>query len=371
MMAFVAFALISMAWGNGPTDRGLYLAEKIAKILIFVLILIRCVPDIRSVWLVIWAWLIGVMYLTYQAWGHVGIHAGGRLVGGLGGPDFAESSDLAVHLVATLPMIAAAFFLTRRLWVRGVLVFLAALTINTIIMTRTRNAIVGLVAMALVAAFTLPRAYRFRGWLAIAGGVALCVMLADPGWWDRMQTISTEPHDASASLRFTYWSAAVEMASDHPLGIGLGNFHQTVMAYVPGLEVVRSAHSTFFECLAELGYPGLVMLLAMLGVAFWRLNCVRLEAARSEHTLEWPDDGERMQVAWCAFALQASMAGYLGCALFTTRLWAEDFWILLGLICGLLNAAAAARGVTSRRTAGDCATLQEPDGALFPVGGAT
>ena len=33
-------------------------------------------------------------------------------------------------------------------------------------------------------------------------------------------------------------------------------------------------------------------------------------------------------------ALRAGLAGYLACAMFTTRLWAEDLWILLGLsIC--------------------------------------
>ncbi len=65
------------------------------------------------------------------------------------------------------------------------------------------------------------------------------------------------------------------MASDYPLGIGLGNFHHFVMDYVPGLEVVRSAHNTYAACLAELGWPGLIVFLAILGFSLHQLKSLQ------------------------------------------------------------------------------------------------
>ena len=38
-------------------------------------------------------------------------------------------------------------------------------------------------------------------------------------------------------------------------------------------------------------------------------------------------------------ALQASLVGYAAGGVFTTRLWTEGFWILIGLSCCLVNVA--------------------------------
>jgi len=338
-LGLVLLAIASMTWGYGFSERGALLAEKIVKVMIFVLILIRCVREPKHYHLVIIAWLCGVFYIGYQAFGNVGIHRSGRLAAGLGGPDFGESSGLAVHLVSTLPLIGAMFFMARRWWSRGFILLLGALSVNTIILTRTRNAIVGLLAMGVVAVLSLPRGYRRKGWAAIAVGALLAFQLTDPGWWDRMSTISNYHRDASAAKRLDYWRAAVEMAGRHPLGIGLGNFHEVVKDYTPGLRAARSAHSTYFECLAEFGYPGLALFAMVSLLTLRRLNRVRREANHIESDFPIDIGGCRMRfhLGWHAMALRAGLCGYLACGIFTTRLWTEDFWILIGLACCLVN----------------------------------
>ncbi|MFQ5805268.1 MAG: O-antigen ligase family protein [Phycisphaerae bacterium] len=340
-LGLVLLALASMTWGYGPSERGAFMAEKIVKVMIFVPILIRCVREPQHYQLVIVAWLCGIFYIGYQACGGVGIYYNERLTAGLGGPDFGESSGLAVHLVSTLPLIGAMFFMARRWWTRGVILIIGALSVNTIIMTRTRNAIAGLVVMSAVAVLSLPRGYRWKGWAAIAVGGLLAFQLADPGWRKRVSTITRYDQDASAAKRLQYWRVAAEMAGDYPLGIGLGNFHQAVKEYVPGLRVARSAHSTYFECLAEFGYPGLILLALVVAVALRRLNRIRREASQIESDFpirvgRWE---MRFHLGWHAMALRAGLCGYLACGLFTTRLWTEDFWILIGLACCLVNVA--------------------------------
>ncbi len=344
-LGVVLLALASMTWGHGPSPRGAFVGEKIVKVMIFVLILIRCVREPRHYHLAIMAWLCGVFYIGYEAFGHVGIYRGARLSEGLGGPDFGDSSGLSAHLVATLPLIGAVFFMVRRWWSRGLVLLTGALTVNTIIMTRTRNAIVGVVVMALVAVFSLPRGYRRKGFLAVAVGTLLAVQLTDPGWWRRMSTLSTLRQDWVSTKRFEYWHAAIEMARDYPFGIGLGNFHEAVKGYVPGLKITRNAHNTYLQCLAELGYPGLLLFAMVLVVTLRRLNRIRREAnsAESDFPIDIGGRRTRFHLGWHAMALRAGLCGYLACGMFTTRIWAEDFWLMIGLACCLHNVAERIR----------------------------
>ncbi|MCH7872177.1 MAG: O-antigen ligase family protein [Planctomycetes bacterium] len=336
MVALAVWSWASLTWGVALTERGSFQVEKFTKILVFIFILIRCASRPRELNLVLWAWVIGVGYVGYQAWGGVGERIGGRLSQGIGGPDFAESSDLAAHLIASLPLIGAMFFNARTWKGRSVTLIIGALAVNAILLTRTRNAVFGLTAMAVASAFSLPRGYRVKGWTAIVVGGLLAYQLTDSGWWTRMSTIFEYSGDAAATDRLRFWRAAVDMSIDHPLGIGVGNFQHYVLEYVPKLTIIRSAHSTYFECLAELGAPGLILLLTIIVAVMIRLNRVRRDARRIDPVVRMRLGGceTQLHLGWQAMALRAGLVGYLVCAMFTTRLWAEDLWILLGLsIC--------------------------------------
>ena len=366
-VGLVLLALASLTWGYGISERGAYQAEKFTKVMIFVLILIRCVRHPNHYQAVIGAWIGGVLFVGYQAWGNVGVHESGRLSLGIGGPDFSESGDLAAHMVASLPLIGAMFFMARRWWSRGILLVSGALAVNTIILTRTRNALVALAAMCVVAVFSLPRGQRLKGWLAIAVGGVLAVQLTDPGWWDRMATI-VEHDDASATARITYWHAAMAMSVDHPFGIGLGNFQQVVKTYVPGLTIYRSAHNTYVECLAELGYLGLALLVMVLVATLARLSHVRRESLALEPDLSirvglWESN---FHLGWHTMALRTALVGYLASAAFTTRLCGEDFWILIGLAACLVNVAAYMRHQAGQPSPVRTVTSEGilPDGAV-------
>lgn len=338
-ICFGLLALGSLVWGVDLSERGTYLAEKFIKTLVILFILIRCVRTPLHYHAVILAWLVGLAYLGYEATGGAGLVERGRLTAGLGGPDFNDSSGLAVHMVSSLPLIGAVFFMTRTWWGRIFALLTGALVVNTVIATRTRNVLVGLGVMAFSGVLSLPRGYRLKGFAAVIVGALLSLRLADPGWWERMATVFAYQQDASATARFVLWKAAFQMASDYPFGIGLGNYHQMVMDYVADLNVVRSAHNTVIACLAELGWPGLFVFLLILGISLHRLKNLR-HLAR-----QWPDYTEiqlyrwkaRFHLGWHAMALRTALLGYLACSLFTTRLFTEDLWLMLGFAMCLAN----------------------------------
>lgn len=361
---FGIFALGSLVWGVEYGERGAYLAEKFVKTLIILFILIRCIRTPLQYQLVIMVWLLGVAYVGYEATGGAGLVQAGRLTAGLGGPDFNDSSGLAVHMVSTLPLVGACFFMARSWWGRIAALVTGALVVNTIVATRTRNVLVGLAVMTISGVLSLPRGYRVKGFVAVIIGTVLAIQLTDPGWWERMATIRTYQQDASSTSRLVLWKAALAMATDYPFGIGLGNFHQLVMDYVPDLTVERSAHNTIIACLAELGWPGLLLFLVITGVSIVRLGRLR-RTARSlppfeeVHFYRWH---LRFHLGWHAVALRTALLGYLACALFTTRLFTEDFWLMLGFGMCLANVSRGLQGASAALPASEL-----PEDAASPV----
>ncbi len=337
-------AVGSLTWDVPLTSsnveaRSVALAEKFVKILIFVFLLVRCVRTPLQYQIVFYSWLAGLFYIGYQMQGGIGLYIGGRLTGGLGGPDFAESSGLGVHMTAALPLIGAAFFMARTWWGRSFALIVGALTVNTLIATRTRNVIVGVAALTFVGLFSLPRRYRLKGFLAIILGGLLAIQLADPGWWNRIASLANYQEDPSATGRLEYWRAALQMAFDYPFGIGIGNFQTWVLRYVPHVGMTRSAHNTVMECLAELGWLGLFAYIAVIGTTLRQLGQVartakHIEPYQEVNVLQWRVG---FHLGWHAMALRTGLLGYVACAMFVTRLVTEDFWLLIGLTMALHN----------------------------------
>lgn len=116
------------------------------------------------------------------------------------------------------------------------------------------------------------------GLAAAALGVGLASGLPDKithAWGDFKSTAgprsngSVRFESASGNGRYQYWSAAIDANATAPLtGIGPGTFEfwWAENGSRPGF--VRNAHSLYIETLAELGIPGLALILAMLGSVF-------------------------------------------------------------------------------------------------------
>lgn len=85
-----------------------------------------------------------------------------------------------------------------------------------------------------------------------------------------------EELDASAASRPYFWGIAMEMANDHPIGVGVGCYVSNYSSYdlTGGLYGNnRSVHSSHFAVVAELGYPGTIIWIAILLAAIrslWR-----------------------------------------------------------------------------------------------------
>ena len=145
-----------------------------------------------------------------------------------------------------LPIVGLAFLIAKTWRWKLVAALAGALTVNAIVLCRTRGAFLGLVAGLLAALVLAPRTRRFRiHLLLLLGGIA-AFALTDPHYWTRMMTMTSMESlhaDKATQGRFDIWFASISMLGDYPLGVGLGNFTSMVGFYDPTLWK-RSSHNT-------------------------------------------------------------------------------------------------------------------------------
>jgi O-antigen ligase len=341
MGIFLLYAFTASTSGLQPlgSDRSQFILMKLFKVLIFIFMMIRVVRTAKHFKWLVWSWMAGTIYIGYQAWSGVGVKLSGRLTGGLGGPDFSASGGLAAHLVMMIALAGFMFYTSKSIRGRVCALLAAGFAVNTIILTRTRNAFPGFVVLIVFGMMRLPRGLRLKCLAGIVCGLGAAFYLTDAGWWDRMRTMQEVDTDTTITSRFDYWNAAMEMARNHPFGVGVSNFRTNVQNYLTDLRTGRSAHSTYFECLAELGYPGLIIFLGVLATTFWQFGRARAVGNRW-YSMEQSNPelaGELRDFLLMATANEVAMAGFLACSVFHTRLWTEGMWLLLATSGCLFN----------------------------------
>ena len=291
-----------------------------------------------------------------------------RAFGPLGDPNYFVQILLPVLAFA---LVALRFELTRARRALAGGAFL--LTLAAIGYTGSRGAIVAMVLM-LVTGLGIGVLRMRHAVVAALLGVAL--VLAIPGYRDRVQTIVVHPGSVTASAgddaaaddssraRATESLAALLAWEDHPLlGTGPGVFPLLYQQYAPrvGYEVhnkgvgteagqapTREAHNLYLGIAADTGMLGLAAFLGLVGAVLVPL----LIAARRLR-------GVQPRLAHCAAALALAIVGYLGSGLFLSLAYERYFWLLFGL------GAATARLTRRRLRAAGPASARA---ALHPAG---
>jgi hypothetical protein len=284
--------------------------EKLWKMLLFVLVLTRLASNRTHFRLVIWALVLGSLYVGYDAYrAPASTFYHGRL-NHIGGPDFSTTSGLAAYLSAMLPIAGVAFLITDKWKWKLLAAVSAAFSVNGIVMCRTRSAFIGLFAGALVALLAAPRARRYRIHVLLIAGAVAGYSLTDSHFWDRMGTL-TDPsglqEDQATLSRTDIWKASARIVSDFPQGIGAGNFGRVIGVYEP-LHKNRSSHNTAVVCFVELGLFGGFMFLA---IAYFSAN--------------------PLETKLIAYGLLVSVVTYLVTGAGTERFYCESFWWVIAL----------------------------------------
>jgi len=147
-----------------------------------------------------------------------------------------------------------------------------------------------------------------------------------------MDTITVEEgeeREASSAGRLPFCQVAMDMARAKPFtGVGLNAFSESYQSYNADgtFGGVRAAHSNWFGVLGDLGFPGLLLFVANLGMAFW--SCWRVtRLAKSRPELQ--------TLRIYANALISTLAVYAVTGSFLSMHYNEMAWHMFGLATAL------------------------------------
>jgi probable O-glycosylation ligase (exosortase A-associated) len=265
-----------------------------------------------------------------QGWVTLVLHPGATNINEL--PMLGDNNGVAVGMLMLVPILTLLASTATSTWERWLHRFLAVGVLYRALTTYSRGGFLACLALAIL--YALRSTKRVRAMAGIVVAAAIIVPTLPDAFWDRMNTINAP---ASQGLegdpgegRFHFWSVAVKMANDYPLfGVGFNAFNDNYDAYDdthglygPG----RSVHSAWFGVLAELGYPGLILFVLQILLAFGA--CRRARRA-SRGGKQFASLGQ------FAFALEAGLVVFMVGGTFLPFQYVEMVWHWFALTIAL------------------------------------
>lgn len=276
MLSFLAHSLLSTIVSPTFDYAWNYWVEFAKTVVICVLImsLVNTEQRLRATLMMI-AFSLG-FEAAKQGWAQLILNPGGANQNTI--PMLGDNNVVAVGMFMLLPIFVALARTAPKKWEALVERFFAVGVVYRGISTYSRG---GFLSAGAFCVHLIARSkHRIAGALGVFLVAALIVPVLPDYFWDRMSTIRSasedlEAADNSIQGRLHFWRVAAVMANDRPLtGVGHNAFNAVYDrydfsggAFGPG----RSVHSAWFGVFAELGYPGLLLFVAILVYAFW--NC--------------------------------------------------------------------------------------------------
>jgi O-antigen ligase len=360
LIAFTAVVVLSIATAIYPKYAYANLNVYFVWVLVYFLMINVLVTE-RRFFVFLLSYLIYHFYMAFGAvrqWAFIGFRfRTWGLAGGAGW--FNNSGDFGVALCVFLPLslyfaLALKPYLTKQRF--RLVATMPILALLAIIGSSSRGAVVG--ALCVGVWMVLRTKYRFKA-LASATAVVILGYLILPA--QQKARFSSAGSDNTSVSRLTYWKNGLEIARDHPLtGIGYYGWlpynadHYPRRREIDGYPLKPELpHNMFVLAVAELGYPGLLLLLTLMGMTF-RINSRTRRLAAHE-----PESGRVYFLL--ARGLDGSLIGLAVSGFFDTVLWYPFFWVQLALTVALhevLRRKIAARSAFVAAPRGNNARLR-------------
>jgi O-antigen ligase len=288
----------------------------------------------------LWAYIIGAAYIGMEA-KRVGRNGYGR-VEGIGTVTTDDANGIAAMLAPTVAILM--FYVWRSTSYKKKIIFalLGAYIVNGIILINSRGSFLGVVAgggyfiMSMLTAKFQEDNQKKTALMIIVVSLAGGLYLTDDSFWDRMNTlqdVTEEDGGRSGSNRTKMWVSTFDIMEDYPLGVGAAGFQEVSPLYVPeemffgqneNKQKQKAVHSMWFQSLAELGWPGPVLLILLI------TSCFRLTSRTKAHLIKQNDPHHYFQVV----ALEAALLSFIVAGTFIDEFRSELFyWLILFTAC--------------------------------------
>lgn len=279
---------------------------------------------------------------------------GGRAGGAVGGL-FGNPNDMALNMVAFLPLTIAIALGRSRGWLRLIAAVGIPFIAAAIIFSKSRGGTLGLVAMLLVLLYQVRRVRPGIAALVVAAACVTVPMLP-ASFTERMSSIFNPEEDPTGSreARKRLLRDGYQAFLDNPVfGLGAGQF-QNYNPIGRKEEAWRETHNAVLQVASELGVVGLTIFVVLVGGGF--AGAVRtataLRRARRGNRTRAPvaQRQRRDPLELYAAALIASLTGWLAAAMFASVAYYWTLYLVLGLATALRSITRDEIGVPASRS---------------------
>jgi O-antigen ligase len=347
-MGLVVFGfamLITAPFSIWPSGALAEFTDSYLKILVVFVLMMNTLTTPQRIERITWLIILCVGYIAargiFDYVRGINLIEGGRLAGAVGGI-FGNSNDLAMNMVAFMPVAAIVAMsreqsILRRIVAAGIVVLMMAI----IVFTKSRGGVLGLLVMLGALILLGSKVRRGFGVIAVAAILAATPFLPT-SFWARMQSMFDEQEDkqhftgSSESRRIVMMEGIMTFVERPFTGVGAGQFKNY---NPPGRrEKWRETHNTLIQVAAETGVLGL------LAFSFLVVRAA-LAAAKTRRMLRRPRKRgqpdplasvltarNRATLYNHTVAMTAGLIGWFVCSIFASVAYSWTFYYLLALI---------------------------------------
>ncbi len=300
------------------------------KVIVFVFLMYKMIDTPQKYERMIWAFLIGSFYCGWI------VHSMGRgfdgRVEGIGPSDSREVNALASLLIAPIPILVFYVIEGKKHWQKIVSVLFLAYIMDGVILCNSRGAFLGLVAGVLYFLYFIffkkIKSFNFKIKMAIGlvFAMGLFYYLTDTSFWERIGTLhdikmGEEGYVGGGSERTYFWKKGLELAKEHPLGVGGWGYLYLSPRFIP-LELrkketsMKAPHSTWISVLVDNGYIGFIIFMGII------LSSFRLSMKVRKHLIE----SKSYYLYYQNVAISAGYIAFLVASCFIDRVYAEAMY---------------------------------------------
>ncbi|NWN90413.1 O-antigen ligase family protein [Marinobacter adhaerens] len=304
------------------------------KTIIIIALAYKLIHSEKALHAVMWGYIAGATYIGYLAT-VTGRNMGDR-VEGIGMADGMDANDTAIAIVPAAVMLMYFAWMGNKK-IKTLCVVCGALIANGLVLMNSRGAFLGVATgVGIYLLFMLFSRFQKKGQRAMAifivvGGLAGALSLTDDLFWDRMNTLQDIEQKSSGAGRMTFWWATFDMMKDHPAGLGIAGYQEISANYIPpeirGKVVKRAVHSSWFQLLSELGWPGPILFGLLL------ITLLKNTSLAKKRLIEEGRTDEYFKI----LALEVGLISYMVSATFIDRFRSEILWWMILFLAAAAN----------------------------------
>ena len=320
-MFFIFWMGVTSVFAIYP-DAAMLQLIKVVKIQLITFITMMLITTQDRVNKLIWVIVLSIGYFSTKGGLFTILTGGASRVWGPPGGFIQENNSLALATLMIIPLMVYLLNLHRDTpWIKAGLCGAIGLSLISVIGSQSRGALVAIVAVS--GFFWLKSHSKF---LSGSGILLLSVVIYNfmpASWHERMDTISHYQEDGSAMGRINAWKYSINVASDRLLGAGFESWtEETFEIWAPVAEDVHAAHSIYFGVLADHGWLGLILFLAILLLTWLSLSKI-IRLARKEAVYK--------NQAFLARMLQVSLIAYMSGGAFLSLAYFDLPWHIIAI----------------------------------------